>query len=345
MTASAASDRPMPDGIVVKPVTRARWGDMEELFERPGPGAARPTRAAAGACCGASRARTSRPGGASDKSPDRGAGNKAVMVEIVRRDRRPGLLAYVDGTAVGWCAVEPASRPPAHPQLAVGGRPARGRRRRHLVGVVLLRPRIGQAEGRRRGAARGRRRDGHQGRRRRSSRATPCRRATATRSPGTPRCSRRPASPSSWAIDRSTAGRSTVDALERQRRRRPTDRAVRGSRPRLGTAPVSRGSGRRLGAATSRRPRPWRRCRCTSPGSGRKARRPSSAHGVEEPLAQQRVGGHAAAEAQALGPDLAAAARRALATSTSTTASWNDAATSAVADVGVLADVVDHRRS
>ena len=38
------------------------------------------------------------------------------------------------------------------------------------------------------------------------------------------------------------------------------------------------------------------------------------------------------------------AARRALATSTSTTASWNDAATSAVADVGVLADVVDHRR-
>ena len=27
----------MPDGIVVEPVTRARWADMEELFERPGP--------------------------------------------------------------------------------------------------------------------------------------------------------------------------------------------------------------------------------------------------------------------------------------------------------------------
>ena len=55
--------------------------------------------------------------------------------------------------------------------------------------------------------------------------------------------------------------------------------------------------------------------------------------GVEEVLAQLRVGGHAAAEGEALGADLAAA-RRALCTSTSTTAAWNDAATSAVSTSG-----------
>jgi GNAT superfamily N-acetyltransferase len=97
----------MPDGIVVKPVTRARWGDMEELFERPGP---RGGKTYPGGCwCVLWRIprKDFEAGWGSDKSPDRGAGNKAVMVEIVRRDRRPGLLAYAEGTAVGWCAVSP----------------------------------------------------------------------------------------------------------------------------------------------------------------------------------------------------------------------------------------------
>src|ERR1043165_8990391 len=46
-------------------------------------------------------------GWGADKSPERGKANKAVMEKIVRRGDRPGLLAYLDGTAVGWCAVGP----------------------------------------------------------------------------------------------------------------------------------------------------------------------------------------------------------------------------------------------
>ena len=68
---------------------------MEELFERPGPRGGQDllgrvlVRAVAHP-----GARSFEAGWGSDKSPDRGAGNKAVMVEIVRRDRParpPGL--------------------------------------------------------------------------------------------------------------------------------------------------------------------------------------------------------------------------------------------------------------
>ena len=59
--------------------------------------------------------------------------------------------------------------------------------------------------------------------------------------------------------------------------------------------------------------------------------------------AQRRVGGDPAADDDGLDAGALARPASSLATSTSTTASWNDAATSATADVGVLAHVVHHR--
>lgn len=37
----------------------------------------------------------------------KGAGNKAAIKAIVDRGETPGLLAYSDGVAVGWCSVAP----------------------------------------------------------------------------------------------------------------------------------------------------------------------------------------------------------------------------------------------
>ena len=65
--------------------------------------------------------------------------------------------------------------------------------------------------------------------------------------------------------------------------------------------------------------------------------------GAEELLPQQRVGRHAAAEREALAAATSRAARRALATSTSTTAAWNDGGHVRGGDLRVLAHVVHHR--
>ena len=35
------------------------------------------------------------------------AANRAALSELAREDRTPGILAYVDGVAVGWCSVAP----------------------------------------------------------------------------------------------------------------------------------------------------------------------------------------------------------------------------------------------
>ncbi len=46
------------------------------------------------------------------RGSERGAANKAAMSAIVAEGREPGLLAYVDGVAVGWCSVAPRSEYP-----------------------------------------------------------------------------------------------------------------------------------------------------------------------------------------------------------------------------------------
>lgn len=48
-------------------------------------------------------------------SAGQGESNRLAQKAIVAAGRTPGLLAYVDGVAVGWCAVEPRQ---AYPVLA-----------------------------------------------------------------------------------------------------------------------------------------------------------------------------------------------------------------------------------
>jgi GNAT superfamily N-acetyltransferase len=97
----------MATGISVRPVTRARWGDVEELFERLGPRGGKTYTSGCWCVLWRMSAKEHQAGWGDTTSPDRGAGNKAVMEGIVRRGDRPGLLAYLDGTAVGWCALGP----------------------------------------------------------------------------------------------------------------------------------------------------------------------------------------------------------------------------------------------
>ena len=90
----------MAPALTVRPVTRARWTDMEELFERRGPRGGRTYTDGCWCVLWRMPAKEHRAGW------DSGA-NKGAMVEIVRRGDEPGLLAYLDGVAVGWCAVGP----------------------------------------------------------------------------------------------------------------------------------------------------------------------------------------------------------------------------------------------
>lgn len=81
--------------IDVRPLTRARWGDFVDLFTRPGPrGGGGP--GSAGCWCMWWRGRT----GTAE-------GNRAAMEAIVRRNERPGLLAYDGSRAIGWISIAP----------------------------------------------------------------------------------------------------------------------------------------------------------------------------------------------------------------------------------------------
>lgn len=77
--------------IRVEPLTVDRWGDFETLF---GP------RGACGGCwCMLWRLKRS------VFEQQKGAENRAAMQALVASGEIPGLLAYVNGEAVGWCAV------------------------------------------------------------------------------------------------------------------------------------------------------------------------------------------------------------------------------------------------
>src|ERR1051325_9862983 len=81
------------------PLTPERWADLETLF---GP---------RGACggCWCMLWRLSR----ADFERDKGANNRAAMRALVDAGAMPGILAYLDGEPVGWCAVAPRSDYPA----------------------------------------------------------------------------------------------------------------------------------------------------------------------------------------------------------------------------------------
>lgn len=81
----------------IHPVSPERWSDLVELFERRGPRGGYRNVPAYGCWCMYWR----------DRSLGHGAPKKRAMGSIVRAGREPGLLAYEDGSPVGWVAVAP----------------------------------------------------------------------------------------------------------------------------------------------------------------------------------------------------------------------------------------------
>ena len=75
------------------PLTPDRWQDFETLFGERG--------ACGGCWCMAWRLTSKQ------FDEQKGAPNKKAMKAIVARGDQPGVLAYVDGKAVGWCSVAP----------------------------------------------------------------------------------------------------------------------------------------------------------------------------------------------------------------------------------------------
>lgn len=83
--------------IEIRPVTPERWPDLVELFERRGPRGGHRNVPAYGCWCMYWR----------DRSLGHGTPKKRAMGAIVRAGREPGLLAYEQGSPVGWVAVAP----------------------------------------------------------------------------------------------------------------------------------------------------------------------------------------------------------------------------------------------
>lgn len=77
----------------VVPLSVERWEDFERLFG---------SRGACGGCwCMTPRLTRS------EYERLKGEGNRQAMKALVESGRIPGLLAYQDGEAVGWCSIEP----------------------------------------------------------------------------------------------------------------------------------------------------------------------------------------------------------------------------------------------
>jgi GNAT superfamily N-acetyltransferase len=80
-------------GLEIQPLIWARWQDFEKLF---GP---------RGACGGCWCMYWKYP--RKDFQNNRGDGNRSLQTAFVETGGIPGLLAYVEGLPVGWCAIEP----------------------------------------------------------------------------------------------------------------------------------------------------------------------------------------------------------------------------------------------
>jgi GNAT superfamily N-acetyltransferase len=75
------------------PATQDRWPHLEELFGERG---------ACGGCWCMAWRKTS-----AEFQRDKGAGNRKSLRALLKTSPPPGILAYSDGKAVGWCAVAP----------------------------------------------------------------------------------------------------------------------------------------------------------------------------------------------------------------------------------------------
>lgn len=83
----------MSKSLRFRPLTEENWLDFEHLFGEKG--------ACSGCWCmwwRITRAEFNR---------QSGEGNRQAMKRIVASGEVPGILAYLDGTAVGWCSVAP----------------------------------------------------------------------------------------------------------------------------------------------------------------------------------------------------------------------------------------------
>ncbi|MDH7564497.1 MAG: GNAT family N-acetyltransferase [Candidatus Bathyarchaeota archaeon] len=81
------------------PLTSERWADLEKLFGKHG----------ASGGCWCMWWRISR----ADFIKNKGERNRKALKEIVDSGQIPGILAYIDGQPVGWCAVAPRESFPA----------------------------------------------------------------------------------------------------------------------------------------------------------------------------------------------------------------------------------------
>lgn len=92
----ASTSPATPLTLRFRPVTAARWRDLETLFgER-------------GACGGCWCMWWKLPRSQFEKQ--KGAGNKRAMKRLIDSGEVPGLLAYSQGRPVAWCAVAPRER-------------------------------------------------------------------------------------------------------------------------------------------------------------------------------------------------------------------------------------------
>jgi GNAT superfamily N-acetyltransferase len=91
--------------IDVLPATPERWSDLVDLFERRGPRGGRPV---TDACwCMYWRLDKVAFGRGWGRGEQRGVDNRAALRSLVDEGRVPGVLAYLDGQAVGWCSIAP----------------------------------------------------------------------------------------------------------------------------------------------------------------------------------------------------------------------------------------------
>jgi GNAT superfamily N-acetyltransferase len=84
--------------LMFKPVTPEVWPDFETLFEEPG--------IQDGCWCMYWRIRRA------DCQRQYGAGNKQALKALVESGQVPGILAYVNGKPIGWCAIAPRAATP-----------------------------------------------------------------------------------------------------------------------------------------------------------------------------------------------------------------------------------------
>lgn len=98
MATEPNGDRWTGASLEIHPLDRNRWDDFERLF------------GVHGACggCWCMWWKLTHKGFERQK----GEGNRKAMMSRVQSGESPGLLAYEEGTAIGWCAVEPRERFP-----------------------------------------------------------------------------------------------------------------------------------------------------------------------------------------------------------------------------------------